>query len=514
MIRDSSRKTSHAVLIPLDDARIARHFPVVGKGGIAYDNAYEKKQEMRPSRRTDHTERETMSIVHCPCCDAVLDDLALLTNVCSACQAVLGEVNQTMQTIRIPQPTPPITESDLITIARPSATCPPGSDLWDPFASDLEEEKKNGKSSLPRVCANPRKFSGELHEMPDFTLKSKLGEGGMGKVLTAVQQSIGREVAVKVLHADRIDTDNANKFQAEAAVTGNLEHPNIIPVYDLGLTAEGEPFYAMKKVKGKPWNDLIEGYSLQENIETLLKVCDAVAYAHSMGVIHRDLKPENVMVGEFGEVLVMDWGLAAGVWEESKAPRVTYSDAIAGTPAYMAPEMAKGDENQIGFASDIYLLGAILYEIITGRPPHGGKTVRECLNIAARNEIEEPWVQSELLKTARRAMATEPYDRYDNVREFQSAIRAHYRSVEAATRGRKHLTKARESGSYNEYFRAVAGFNEAIEIWEGNEGAATELDNAVRAFTEAALENGDRTLALALLSEARTDFPDLRARLS
>ena len=156
--------------------------------------------------------------------------------------------------------------------------------------------------------------SSKMTKMPtlaDYELLELLGEGGMGVVYTARQASIDRTVAVKMLkpHLSR-SRDLQQKFLSEAVVTGDLDHPNIVPMYDLGKNEAGDLFYAMKRVEGTPWSKAIGERSQQENVEILLKVCDAVAFAHARGVVHRDLKPENVMLGEFGEVLVMDWGLA------------------------------------------------------------------------------------------------------------------------------------------------------------------------------------------------------------
>ena len=145
-------------------------------------------------------------------------------------------------------------------------------------------------------------------------------------------------------------------------MTGDLEHPNIVPIYDLGEDDKGVLFYAMKRVKGRPWDKVVGEKSFDENLEIWMKVADAVAFAHSRGVVHRDLKPENVMLGDFGEVLLMDWGLAI-VLDSPAAKKA----GMAGTPAYMPPEMAMGPVTRVGTPADIYLMGAILYEILTGR---------------------------------------------------------------------------------------------------------------------------------------------------
>jgi len=211
-------------------------------------------------------------------------------------------------------------------------------------------------------------------DSPDYELLGVIGEGGMGVVYAARQSAIARTVAVKMLkQSNGQSSEQREKFISEAVVTGELDHPNIVPIYDLGSNDSGALFYSMKRVKGTPWNDEVKTKSLTENLHILLRVADAVAFAHANGVLHRDLKPENVMLGDFGEVLVMDWGLARISPEFPNADSVTQSDVMGGTPAYMAPEMATGPIDEITITSDVYLLGAILFEIIAGRPPHTGR---------------------------------------------------------------------------------------------------------------------------------------------
>ncbi len=172
----------------------------------------------------------------------------------------------------------------------------------------------------------------------------------MGVVYAARQASIDRTVAIKMLKQKTADEHQRRKFLSEAVITGDLDHPNIVPIYDLGTNQEGALFYSMKRVQGTPWDERIRQLSLTENLEILMKVADAVAFAHSRGVIHRDLKPENTMLGEFGEVLVMDWGLALPTADFRKSRNVTPPVSMGGTPAYMAPEMALGPIERIGFA--------------------------------------------------------------------------------------------------------------------------------------------------------------------
>ncbi len=282
----------------------------------------------------------------------------------------------------------------------------------------------------------------------DYELLTVIGEGGMGVVYSARQASIDRTVAVKMLKNDiASDVDQREKFLSEAVVTGDLDHPNIVPIYDLGSNETGALFYSMKRVQGTPWMSVIEQKSLAENLEILMKVADAVAFAHSRGVIHRDIKPENVMLGDFGEVLVMDWGLAMSTAAFRKADSITQTSSMGGTPAYMAPEMATGPIDRIGPASDIYLLGAILYEIITGKPPHTGKNVMNCLFAAAQNEIQPTEHSGELMDIALKAMSTVPGDRYASVQDFQAAIRqyqSHSESIVLSTRAEQDLEAAEE----------------------------------------------------------------------
>lgn len=339
--------------------------------------------------------------------------------------------------------------------------------------------------------------------LADYELLSLLGEGGMGVVYTARQASIDRTVAVKMLKPGHSkNRDLQQKFLAEAVVTGDLDHPNIVPMYDLGKNEAGDLFYAMKRVQGTPWNKAITGKSQAENVEILLKAADAVAFAHSRGVIHRDLKPENIMLGEFGEVLVMDWGLAYSTAAFRKSASITQSSSMGGSPAYMAPEMATGPIDRVTFSSDIYLLGAILYEILTGRPPHSGGNVTKCLMAAARNEIIPTDKTGELIDVARRAMATHPIDRYRTVAAFQAAIReclAHSESLSLAHRAEQELAKARALGDYQNYSRALFGYEEAYALWNENDRAQAGIRTARLAYASAAYEKGDFDLAAGLL---------------
>jgi len=345
----------------------------------------------------------------------------------------------------------------------------------------------------------------------DYELINRLGEGGMGVVYAARQASIDRTVAVKMLKtAGKGEREERAKFLSEAIVTGDLEHPNIVPIYDLGRNEAGALFYAMKRVQGTPWDTVIHIKSLQENLEILMKVADAVAFAHSRGVAHRDLKPENVMLGNFGEVLLMDWGLAFSLASSSR------NTGMGGTPAYMAPEMASGPIERVGLASDIYLLGAMLYEIIAGKPPHRGKSVMECLFAAAKNEIQPTEKKGELLDVALGAMATQPEERYPSVGDFQNAIRqyqSHTESISLAVRAEDDLKTAEKTANYETYARALFGYQEALALWDGNARASAGVSAASLAYAATALKKGDYDLAASLLRGDDPEHAELLGRI-
>ena len=213
-----------------------------------------------------------------------------------------------------------------------------------------------------------------MFRAPDLTgtryeLRSVLGRGGMGIVYLAHDTVLDREVALKIVDRAAVSgsrTDSADGLPAEARILAQLEHPGIVPVHDFGELPDGRVFYAMKRVRGDRLDRwLADGHDLAARLAVFVRVCDAVAFAHAHGVVHRDLKPENIMIGEFGEVLVLDWGIARSTTTQTSEQR---SQAIvAGTPEYMSPEQRRGDP-AVDERSDIYALGVIL-EVMGGPPP-------------------------------------------------------------------------------------------------------------------------------------------------
>jgi WD40 repeat protein/tRNA A-37 threonylcarbamoyl transferase component Bud32 len=351
----------------------------------------------------------------------------------------------------------------------------------------------------------------------EYELQEVIGEGGVGTVYAARQASIDRVVALKMLRTEFAhQREHRNKFLSEAVVTGDLDHPNIVPIYDLGTSDVGNLFYAMKRVRGTPWSDVIRHQALAENLRILMSVADAVAFAHSRGVIHRDLKPENVMLGDFGEVVVMDWGIALSTSAFVKSERISQTTSMGGTPAYMAPEMATGPLEAISETSDVYLLGAVLYEIITGRPPHLGQDVMSCLYAAARNEIQPTEKSGELVTIAHKAMATKPADRFSSVQDLQAAIRdyqSHSESEVLSRRADEELAEAHRTKDYQDFARALFAFQEARCLWLGNERAKTGEIEAKLAYAATALEKQDFDLGASLLDDRHAEQAILKQRL-
>lgn len=286
---------------------------------------------------------------------------------------------------------------------------------------------------------------------PDrYELRDRIGAGGMGTVSTAWDRQLRREVAVKALREELAgDALCRGQFTEEAVILAGLDHPGAVPVYETGDLGDGRPFCAMKRVRGVTLGNLLLGRSpdslrSREDLAHLVgvfeRVCQTVAAAHDRGIVHRDLKPDNVMVDDLGAVYVMDWGLAFSASPEGASGVSAPSPGeIAGTPSYMAPEQARGAAGEIGPHSDVFSLGTILYEILTGRNPYRQGTGRESMK--AVRELEPPpasRVNSRagraLSAVCRKAMSKEPAKRYANARELADEILRYreFRPVAAA----------------------------------------------------------------------------------
>jgi formylglycine-generating enzyme required for sulfatase activity len=301
-----------------------------------------------------------------------------------------------------------------------------------------------------------------------YTLQRELGRGGMGVVYAAWDGDLRRTVAMKVLRDEGLGLGavahfararRLARFLAEAQITGQLDHPGIVPVYDVGLDGQGRVFFTMPLVLGRELREVLqlavkgsEGWSRERALGVFVKVCEALAFAHAKGVVHRDLKPSNVMVGAFGEAYVMDWGLArlsAAPEPEERGPSelvrtdldvgsanelATRDGAVLGTPAYMAPEQARGRTSAVGPHSDIYSLGAMLYHLLSGSMPYVDSTERLSAHalIAARlagppTPLERLAAKTppELIAICAKAMADEPTQRYATALELAADLEAY-----------------------------------------------------------------------------------------
>ncbi len=321
-----------------------------------------------------------------------------------------------------------------------------------------------------------------------YKVVTTIARGGMGVIMQTRDLHVRRTVAMKVMKtSSQFSRENVLRFIDEAQLTGQLEHPNIVPVYELALDEHGETFYTMKFVRGITLDEvlrslrhgneaMVKKYSLAMLITIFQKVCDGVAFAHSKGVVHRDLKPENVMIGSYGEVMVMDWGLAKNMTgaqrkEDGEQAVETVADhplpdargfqtmhgLVVGTPPYISPEQARGELDKIDPRSDIYVLGEILYAILALRVPFGGSTVADVISEILASKITPPSSFSSPPKSARKmesapnasdshdivlphlpggrvpeslsavvmkAMAFDPEKRYQSVEEMQADITA------------------------------------------------------------------------------------------
>jgi eukaryotic-like serine/threonine-protein kinase len=315
---------------------------------------------------------------------------------------------------------------------------------------------------------------------------ASLGCGGMGRVDAVWDRDLMRELAVKQLHTRLADDGlSLRQFLWEARVTAHLDHPNIVPVHDLGLDANGQLFFTMKRVRGRSLAelcDLLTGLPTERRTEidcclrakpepgedclvaeygprkrrlrVFVEICQAIAYAHDRGVLHRDLKPANAMIGEFGEVLVMDWGLALPMRERGDtalsqlmpADLQATDDKLRGTPRYMAPELLLGKQADV--RTDIYSLGVLLYELLALRRPHDATSVPALVVQITEGTftplaIAAPDLPSSVVAVVERAMACDPERRYASVRELMEDVEAVLEGLTPVAEQASHITKVR-----------------------------------------------------------------------
>ena len=373
-----------------------------------------------------------------------------------------------------------------------------------------------GSGEMPDILAEPRYAGGAL-----------LGRGGMGEVRLYRDRRLGREVAVKVLRIE--DGPGRRRFVREARVQGQLEHPSVVPVYDLEITPDGEARITMKRVRGHTLETVLSGlaagdsalarrFSRRRLLTAFVSVCRALEYAHTRGVVHRDVKPANVMLGDFGEVHLLDWGIARVPGggpniespEDAEKPSAsvrssaeTAMGAIVGTPAYMSPEQASGRTDLIDGRTDVFALGAVLFEILTLSPMIAGRTIQEMLN-AARNPKEarspaaehpESDVPPELDEAVRRATEPDLEERYSSAGSLAEA-------VDRYLDGDRDLA-ARRALAEEQVERA----REALRSAEGHAEEAEMRASAVRALARAVALDPHHEEASSMLGQLLVETP-------
>jgi serine/threonine-protein kinase len=362
------------------------------------------------------------------------------------------------------------TSSGLTSLLGPDALPPVGDSILASLSPSLptmprvQLREPDGVPVAPAVRVSPETPAGR------YQLLAEIARGGMGAVLRGRDNDLGRDVAVKVLLEDyHQKAELAQRFLEEAQIGGQLQHPGVVPVYELGQLPDRRPYFTMKLVKGKTLAEWLKQRASPDQerprlLKVFEKVCETLAYAHARGVIHRDLKPANIMVGAFGEVLVMDWGLSKIITDDGLARRgcppaettsvirtsrsdssldsvKTQVGSVMGTPAYMPPEQAAGNVDRLDARCDVFGLGAILCEILTGKPPYTGADTLQILQKAVRGDLsaalerlEGCGADPELIRLTRRCLAPEPASRPPDAGALTAELTAYLESVEARLR--------------------------------------------------------------------------------
>lgn len=403
-------------------------------------------------------------------------------------------------------------------------------------------------SSPPSVDAPPA----DSAQRPAIVLHRLIGKGGFGEVWEATQSSLGRVIAVKRmkedLFSDTVVSDSTAQqvelsFRQEALTSANLDHPNIVPLHDLGRDEKGRAMLSMKLVRGRPWDAVIEEDRsqldpvsfLSKHLQILIQMAQAVGFAHSRGIVHRDLKPGQVMVGDFGEVLLMDWGLAV-VYDKEKAridgstfldsglaPTLDVATNPAGTIVYMAPEQTDRTAERIGPWTDVYLLGGTLYTLLTNTVPHKGSGNVAAFYKAMSGNVEPPsrrapkaYIPEELEELCGWAMHPDIDKRLSCARTFIREVQSYLNGASRRSEALELLEQAEElylsAVSYESYGRAAMTVERAGKLWPEN-GQIFELQQRiVVSFAEMALRNED--LILARIQSQRIADTETRDRIT
>jgi hypothetical protein len=395
--------------------------------------------------------------------------------------------------------------------------------------TELAVDHKGTIVQRPPMSSAAAAWPAALGELPDATggpgplvvLGDELGRGGMGLVRTATQASLGRDVAVKT----PLGAQSAiEALLREAWISGLLEHPNVVPVYALYRHGTA-PMMVMRRVEGHEWSLTERGPDqLEPRLRTLVQVCHAVHFAHTRGIVHLDLKPNNIMLGSYGEIYLLDWGIAVCIREDlpSFLPRARDVNALRGTPAYMSPELAEGDGRAIDARTDVYLLGAILHEILTGEPPHVAPTLLATLTSAylSQPRTYAAGVPQELAAIANRALSRRPDDRFGSAAQLREAledylVHADSLGLQAAAQSRLERIAAREEGDHGSVdvdrlaAEAEFGFRQALHVWPENVAARVALQSLIERLIERDLAEQRWQVAERRLADLPEPRPEL-----
>ncbi len=320
---------------------------------------------------------------------------------------------------------------------------------------DNPSNKPADENEYPRINAKDtdrklsKYFSNNFNRYSEF---APLSKGGGGQLQSCLDMNLGRRVVMKTLPPHLANHEYLRaRFLREARVTAQLQHPNTVPVYEIGHDNDGRLYFTMKKVEGKTLRDILEDqtqgnqkaiyiYNLDRMLGVLIQICNALSYAHAHGVVHRDIKPENIQIGAFGEVVLLDWGVAK-VWaadeDEDDEPErqlmeheeLTSVNQRPGTPLYMSPEQVRGG-GEIDARTDVYSIGVVLYEILTLKEPLRGKRVNETFEMILHEKPEPPeqrapirYIPELLSKISMKALEKDPADRYQTMQEMIDALR-------------------------------------------------------------------------------------------
>ncbi|MFT7622199.1 MAG: hypothetical protein ACI9WU_001367 [Myxococcota bacterium] len=361
-----------------------------------------------------------------------------------------------------------------------------------------------------------------------FSVGPVLGEGGMGIVSAATQHPLGRQVAVKRARQE-LGHPVSEALVSEAVIQGLLEHPNLVPVHQLGSDESGQPVLIMKRVEGRTWDEVLaegnaSGAALEGHLRTLLRLCDAISFAHSRGILHLDLKPNNVMIGSFGEVYVLDWGTARSFRPDVPGLPAASIKYPLGTPDYMPPELALGDGSRVDQRADVYLLGSCLYEVVSGRTPHHGEALIDVLSHAAF-EIPEPLLgaDAELSAIVTRAMASDPQARFGSVVALQQALGEYLAERPGIELARKALVRATQveqalqagqaEEAYQAFVEARFALRQITDQYPNNRPAALGLETLLETMIRHEIQVGDGKAAGRLHAELARPNPQLEAEI-